>query len=144
MKVSVKIYREVEIKYLQVEAQVRYWEYGTVNGEEDTEGNLIPCKEGDFWKPLIDIDKGQIVNWEQGKYADVHYKICDNGSYYLLDSDKNVLLGICNDYVPDMLASNGKGDGDYIILTINEDGIIENWEADISDFTQDEFSIITD
>ena len=135
MKVSVKIYREVEIKYLQVEAQVRYW-------DDAEDGEYIPCKDGELWKPLIDFDKGQIINWQQGKVASVHYKVCDAGSYYLLDPEKNILLSIHNDYVPSILSPEDSGYGDYIIMEIDEDGFIRDWKADISDFTQDEWSVI--
>ena len=32
--------------YLEVEAEVRYWEDATVNGQEDEAGTLIPFKFG--------------------------------------------------------------------------------------------------
>ncbi|MEN9656319.1 MAG: hypothetical protein RL311_1295, partial [Bacteroidota bacterium] len=51
MKHTIKVDKEVEIKTLVVKAAVRYYEDATVNGIEDVEGNLIPCKEGDLWCP---------------------------------------------------------------------------------------------
>lgn len=47
MKITIKVEKEVEIKTLEVRAGVRYWEDATVNGNEDSEGELIPCREGD-------------------------------------------------------------------------------------------------
>ena len=77
MKATVKIEKEVELKTLVVKAGVRYYEDATVNGVEDTEGDLIPCKQGELWCPIIDIDSGVITNWKQGVKAEVHYKVCD-------------------------------------------------------------------
>ena len=54
MKVKLKIEKELEVKYLQVKAGARYWEDTIVDGVEDTEGSLIPCREGDYWCPLIE------------------------------------------------------------------------------------------
>jgi hypothetical protein len=48
MKAIVKIEKEVELKTLVVKAGVRYYVDGTVNGIEDAEGNLIPCKQGEL------------------------------------------------------------------------------------------------
>lgn len=69
MKAKIKIEKEVELKTLSVKAGVRYWEDAEVNGVEDTDGTLIPCRNGDDWCPEIDIETGRILNWEQGKTA---------------------------------------------------------------------------
>lgn len=135
MKVTVKIEKEVEIKTLEAKAGVRYWEDSTVNGVDDNyNGDLIPCRVGDYWCPVIDIDSGVILNWSKGVKAEVHYKVCDDGSYYLKDVDGNVALSIENDYVPSILCPKENGFGDYIIMDVDEDGKIENWKADIKDF----------
>lgn len=129
MKATVKTIKEVDIKYLRIEARVRYWEDTAVNGEEDTEdGDNIPCKVCDSWKPLIDIDNGVIVNWPKGTTADVHYKVCDQGEYFLLDADRNEVLSLKNgSYVPNKLIPDHDGFGDYIIMQIDENGKILNW-----------------
>ena len=138
MKARIKIEKEVDIKYCQVKAEVRYWEDSEVNGVEDENGNLIPCRVGDLWCPLIDIDNGVIINWEEGKEAKVHYKVCDAGSYYLQDEQGETILSIEDNYVPNSLIPGEYGD--YIVMTINKDGVIKEWKSspDISDFLNDE------
>ena len=137
MKVTIK--KEVAVRFLQVEANVRYWEDSTVNGVEDTEdGDLIPCKEGGLWKPLIDMKTGIIENWEQGKRASVHYKVCDEGVYSLLEEFTNELAVKVDGYVPSIMSPGGSGFGDYIIMDINEDGLINKWVANLEDFQEEE------
>lgn len=127
MKATVKINKEVDIKYLRIEAEVRHWEDAEVNGKDDTEdGDNIPCKDGDLWKPLIDIDNGVIVDWPKGTTANVHYKVCDAGKYSLLDENHNVVLSI-DDYVPNKLIPDRDSYGDYIVMKIDENGKILNW-----------------
>ena len=134
MKVVVKVKTKVEVKTLKVKAGVRYWEDATVDGIEDEKGDLIPCRDGDYWCPEIDIDKGKITNWKQGVKADVHYKVCDDGSYYLQDSDGKTILSIENNYVPEIMCPSDKGYGDYIIMNIDENGVIANWNPSIKGF----------
>lgn len=138
MKIKIKVEKEVEIKYCQVAAHVRYWEDAEVNGVEDTDGTLIPCRDGDLWCPQINVDTGVIVNWEQGKTAKVHFKVCDSGSYSLQNEYGNNILMIEDDYVPNKLIPGEYGD--YIIMSIDENGKIIEWEtpADFSDFIKDE------
>ena len=52
--------------YIEVEAEVRYWEDATVNGQEDTTGTLMPFRFGDKWCPTIRLEDGWIVNWPEG------------------------------------------------------------------------------
>lgn len=137
MKVKIKKEVEVTVKTLKVRAGARYWEDATVNGIEDTEGKLIPCREGDNWCPIIDIETGRITNWETGKTADIHYKVCDDGDYHILDENDEEVLHL-NGYVPDILAINDNGYGDYIILEINEEGFIKDWKFDISNFIDED------
>lgn len=137
MKIKLKIEKEFDAKFLQVEAGVRYWEDASVNGVTDEEGDLIPCRDGDTWCPIIEIDTGKIVNWEIGKTADVHYKVCDNGVYILQDSNRDHLKTI-EDYVISDLAIGESGYGDYIIMKIDSNGIIENWKPTLEDFQDDE------
>lgn len=138
MKAEIRIKKEVDIKTLLVEAGVRYWEDATVNGIEDENGDLIPCRIGDLWKPIIDVDSGVILNWEQGKKVEVHYKVCDAGNYYLKDENNEIVISLEDDYVPNILCPNDDGYGDYIIMSIDENGVIENWKPTISDFINSE------
>lgn len=139
MKTTVLVKQEVEITTLEVKAGVRYWEDSEFNGENDTEdGDLVPCKVGSVWCPIIDIDNGVITNWNKGVKAEIHYKVCDNGCYYLKDNVNNVILSIEQDYVPKILCPKDNGWGDYIIMDIDENGKISDWKIDIEDFQPSE------
>lgn len=139
--VEVKTKAQVAVKYLQAKCGVRYWEDATVNGEEDTDGSRIPLRDpkpndslgGGIWLPLIDIDAGTIEGWPKGTTASVHYKVCDDGEYHLLDPDRNVVASIAG-YVPSIMCPGGKGYGDYVIMQIDGDGRILNWSVDLSEF----------
>lgn len=136
MKTTIKVGKEVELKTLEVRANVRYWENTEVNSEADTDGTLMPCREGGLWCPVIDLDSGQILNWEKGKSANVHYKVCDEGIYYLKDNEGNVVLSIEEDYVPKMMCPKENGYGDYIIMDIDGNGFIQDWEQTLEGFTK--------
>lgn len=127
----------VDAAYLMVRASPRYWEDAMVNGIQDDNGDLIPCRIKDNWCPTIDIETGLIINWEKsglGPSAKVHYKICDIGTYILLDKEMDVIAR-SNSHVPKML-QGGEGDSDYIIMNIDFDGQIQGWEIDNSSFNE--------
>jgi len=112
---------------LLVSAGVRYWEDATVNGVKDENGTLIPLRSGDRWKPTIELTTGRVMDWPQGITAKIHYKVCDDGEYWLEDA-QGARIKYKGDYVPNGLLCMGyDGYGDYIILTINTNGIIEDW-----------------
>jgi hypothetical protein len=138
MKTKIKIEKEVELKTLIVDAGARYWEDTSVDDVDDTNGDLIPCREGERWKPIIDIETGVITNWKQGVKANVHYKVCDDGIYHLADEKGDIVL-TKDGYVPGILDLDGESYGDYIILEIDETGKINNWnnDPDIKDFFPD-------
>jgi len=129
MKLKIRTKKEVDIKTLVVKAEVRYWEDATVDGVEDDNGNLIPCRSGDLWNPIIDIETGVITNWKQGTKAEVHYKVCDCGSYYLQDGNGDEVLMIEDNYVPSIMCPKEAGYGDYIIMDIDENGKIDKWKC---------------
>lgn len=64
-------------------------------------------------------------------------KICDSGTYFLLDKDKKAICKIAS-YVPNGLIPDSDDCGDYICLKINSDCTIENWleNPDYSDFIE--------
>lgn len=138
MKVTITIKKEIEVKTLKVYAYARYWEDASVNGIEDTEGELIPCRNGDNWCPIIDIDKGVITNWTQGVTADIHYKCADCCAWELYDADDNFIVGETDGYVPGTLSPAGNGYGDYIKMNVGADGKIEGWAFEIDDFLGEE------
>ena len=114
--------------YIEVEAEVRYWDDASVNGQEDTEGKLMPFRFGDKWCPTIRLEDGAIVNWPEGTTADVHYKVCDAGEYWLSEEAGRVAKW-AGFYVPsDFLCHGDEGYGDYIIFKVGADGRIEGWK----------------
>lgn len=109
-------------------AGVRYWEDATVNGIEDEDGSRIPCRLGDYWCPTIDLATGTILNWPEGTTADIHYKVCDDGEYWLADAEGNKLAHR-DGYVPGAFLCHGDdGYGDYVIMTVGPDGKIADYE----------------
>jgi len=120
--------------YLAVEAEPRYWEDTTVNGVVDEDGILIPCRDGAFWKPIIELSSGKIINWELGKSANIHYKVCDQGEYFLLDANQKKIKKYNGYYVPDeVLCVDDEGYGDYIIMSVDMDGVIKNYKPIIEE-----------
>lgn len=136
MSAQITVYRPVtvEAKYLKVEAEVRYWEDGSVNGQAENDDNpTIPCRSGDCWAPVIDLGTGKIIGWPGGTIAEVHYKVCDAGRYSLLDADRNEIVAI-DGYVPAIMSPGGNGFGDYIIMSIGPDGQIADWLIELDEF----------
>lgn len=116
-----------QAKFIEVNAGVRYWEDALLNGEEDSEGR-IPLRKGDYWSPVIELSTGRVLDWPEGHTADIHYKVCDDGEYWLLDEAGDRILKWKSDYVPNgILCVDDNGYGDYIIMTIGHDGKIVGW-----------------
>lgn len=88
---------------------------------------------------VIDLKNRKVLDWnyEEG-YLRMWAKVCDGGTYTLLDKDKNPICQI-NGYVPNKLIPPfEKGWGDYIELAIEADGTIREWPTtpDFSDFVE--------
>ena len=115
---------------IRIDAEPRYPEDAYINGEgEDNDNPKMPFlvkQEGTqcgwCWKLDIDIKTGEIIGWPKDVKAKVHYKVCDccGIKYEGLEY---------SDYVPDFLAIDDQGYGDYIILSI-EDGKIVDWDEE--------------
>ena len=133
MIIEIQETKEVNVTALKVEAGVRYWEDATVNGVKDEEGTLIPCREGDYWNLLINLDDGKILNWKQGVSASVHYKVCDAGKYSLMNKIA-IVVQKKDVYVPKMLCPKEEGYGDYIIMDIDDNGFIQKWKVSFNEF----------
>jgi len=127
-----------DITLLKADLGVRHWESASINGIYDNdESPTMPCRDDGRWKPVIDWETGQIMNWETGKTASTCYKVVDDGIYRLFDSKGNELAVLFYDYVPDMMCPSGTGFGDYVIMDIDKNGFIENWENNIKDFMEE-------
>lgn len=139
MKLTITKPQEIDAKYLKIIAHVRYWEDSEINGESDNDifenDELSPTmpfavKENDewVWKPIIDIEEQKVVDWPEGVTADIHYKVCDEGTYQILDENMNVLVSV-DSYVPECIGEWG----DYIVMHINEDGTIDDFTFEQDD-----------
>lgn len=143
MKANIKTTKEVDVKYFVIDTNVFYWEDTEVNGTDDidfgqTEGEGEPRMPGAYrimdkptdhlmsnhfrWSITIDVETGKVLDWPVGTTARVHYKICDEGTYALLDENKQEIIKV-ESYVPDCIGECG----DYIILIIDENGQIANF-----------------
>jgi len=91
-----------------------------VNHGEENIPNDFPGRVGDVLTLLIDIDTRRIVGWPAGKTFDLHMKVRDDGSYYLLDGQRQV-RAIEREYVPDCIPGSY---GDYVEMQICNDGTI--------------------
>lgn len=142
MQIEITNKSVVSVSRLKVNAAVRYWEDASVNGVEDTDGTLIPHRNGDNWEPVIDLATGKVIDWPAGTVADVHYKVCDAGLYWLLN-DEGVEVAKWNDhYVPsEFLCHGDNGYGDYIIFKVDGEGQIQNWRTPSVD--PDEWTSVT-
>ena len=126
-----------DVKYLQVVVPIRHPEDAMVDGVEDIEGKLLPWVSGKCWCPTILIETGQILNWPEETTADILFKVVDEGRYVLFDTYWSE-IEVREDYVPDIMCPGGEGYGDYIIMSIDENGFIKNWNPDLSDWKKEE------
>ena len=142
MEVTLLKQETVNLKYAQCKLRIRNWEVFTVNGKEDDNDNPETpfAKDKKYWCPLIDIDEGKIVDWPQGVTLDVCAKTCDENIVYFFDENKNAIewfdeeeqevLSCYDGYVPEFLDPSGEGYGDYVELTVDEDGTIEEFNKE--------------
>lgn len=135
MDIELTVTKVFDVKFLQASCGVRYWEDATVDGVSDESGVGVPCKNGDNWEPLIDLEAGVILNWEKGKTADIYFKVCDCGEYTLLDTDKNEVKKI-DGYVPEIMCPEGDGYGDYVCMKIDGEGKIAKWNLSFDEFNK--------
>ncbi len=125
-----------KVKYLNIDAGVRYWNDSCINGNEDADDDpkmpfAIKIKDSKWrWRPIIEVEQGKIVNWPTYIYAAINYKVCDD--FYCAGVDENgVVLAEYGGYVPTIMSPDGGGWGDYIIMHVNAEGIIENWDKEL-------------
>ena len=89
---------------------------------------------------LIDLKESKVVGWNhEDGYLRLWAKVCDAGTYTLMDAEKKSLCQICG-YVPNKLIPPlEKGFGDYIELAIKADGTVNGWPTtpDLSEFIEE-------
>ena len=138
-----------DIKTIAVKAVVRYPEdaefieekfdeqnrpYNNYINDDDTNPK-IPFIEVEYdnygrkkfyWQPTIDIENGRILSWPEGVKAHVFYKVCDEFECTIYDISGNEVL-YYEGYVPDFMAIEDEGYGDYIDMIVDENGYIKDW-----------------
>ena len=129
MKVTVIEKSQVEIKSVLIDINPRHL---------DEEEKPVPMLIGDNWEVIVDLESGKIRDWPQGEEREYYWKICDAGSYHLLDESDKATLSINNNYVPNNLLPGEWGD--YLDLKINSEGVITNWLSNptAEDFYKDD------
>ena len=135
MKLKLKTIAEKDVRWLEVDAGVSYWEDGEINGKTDDENTPnMPFTEqnedGEWrWRIKIDVNNGRIEGWPAGNTANVHYKVCDEGNYRLTDVNGDTVMECENEYVPECIGEYG----DYIVMDIDANGYIEDFSFDQRD-----------
>ena len=136
------------VKYIRLVLPIRY--------EEEDMPNCMPFRNGNIFDITYDIKNGNIVDFikdaihidgiikwnstenrvsanmlEDNLIFELNdLKVTDEGSYYLLDENLNILYSIKEDYVPDSHSVDGEY-GDYIHLHIDlKNGKILNIKKD--------------
>jgi hypothetical protein len=131
MEIELNSARTANVAFIEVSAGVRYWEDTYINGVADDDGQ-IPLRNGDLWCPVIDLQTGEVNGWPTGMVADVHYKVCDDGEYWLQDENGARVAKWDGYYVPDDILCVGEnGYGDYIIFKIGADGKVTGWKTPV-------------
>lgn len=140
---------EVDIKYIDCYLFSRYWEDSDISLNESEyeevkeDGSNLPksmflpynpeitsykgFKDDYCFYMRIDPETGKILNWEQGYSMKIHWKVVDQGIYKYIDNNDNIVANLDCEYVPDYLAIEDSGYGDYVIMNIDKDGNILNW-----------------
>jgi hypothetical protein len=130
MKATVRIEKEVDIKAVLIDIAPRY--IGDRDDDDMPTDFPLLSENKDAWRASVNIDTGEIANWPIGDARKMHVKVCDAGIYKLIDVDGNIVAEK-DGYVPDVVPNDY---GDYVVLNINENGVIDNWNsnASIDDF----------
>ncbi len=105
---------EVEACGIRVVVPVRY---------EDDQESLQGCPgfDGETLDIILDLD-GTVRGWD-GVSRHIHLKVCDEGTYSLLDGIDDPIASV-SDYVPHCLPQEY---GDYLVMRVQESGDIERW-----------------
>lgn len=133
MKVTIS--REVDLERLNIYALPVSWANTLVNGVNDTpDGNNIPCKFGVTWCPVIEIDTGRIINWKKGTTASIHYKLPGALGYEVADEYEEIIVDTIVSSVPKTLSIGTNNYKNTIIMDIDENGVIANWNFKWEEF----------
>ena len=134
MKIKVMKEVEIEVKKVVIEFCPRYLdeEESAFHKSKDT-----PMFDGNKVSITFSPETGVIFGWPDSKPVSIYEKICDEGTYILLDENNNEVAAIRENHVPSVVPNEF---GDYISLEINDMGKITNFipNPDFSDFFESE------
>jgi hypothetical protein len=135
MKTTIKVEKVVDIKSVLIDIKPSY----IGDNDDDDMSTDFPLlnEQKTAWIAIVDVETGIIDNWPTGEAREMHVKVCDSGTYRLIDSDGNEIAAIVEGYVPNGLVPGSYGD--YVELSIDETGRITNWPKypDFSEFFED-------
>lgn len=118
MKLSAMKEVEIDAAKVRIEFRPRHMD------EEDCVFNKsTPMLKDGIFSITYDIETGVVDDWPKNESFECYEKVTDGGCYYLLNSEGVEIASIVEDYVPDCV--NNKW-GDYVIIKINGDGVLEN------------------
>lgn len=148
MKQTIKVEKEFDLATAECQIFSRYWEDAELNGiREDAEKPKMPgvCPVKHFfydkkqlaWCPVIDLDRGCIINWPVGNVAKIHYKSCDENRIVIRDRHGDLVKDY-EGYVPRFLDPYRDGFGDYVIMEIDSNGYIRYFDNNLDDIFDDE------
>jgi hypothetical protein len=110
------ITKTVEVETIRISVPVRY-------EEEDIPYDYFG-RNKDMWEIEFNVNNGQIVGFA-GDSISIHMKVVDCFQCQIKDVDGSTVKEYGPDYVPEFMP--GEHYGDYVILDINEKGVIVNW-----------------
>jgi hypothetical protein len=118
VNVNVPVIIEKQATTIKCELAVQY-------GEEDIPNNF-PGRNGDLLTIVLDLNTKKVRDWpaDYGE-AGCHMKVCDQGTYTLIDDVGEEIVRIENDYVPSCIPQQY---GDYVEFDIAPDGTLIGWE----------------
>ena len=142
------LYSDLILKAKYIRIILPYFRGDELFSVEDDEGDL-PVEDKNFAIPLydegnrqfdftVDIADAKVCDWSYNSFFRFRAKVCDSGTYVLLDKDMNPILQIAG-YVPDeVIPPQEYSWGDYVEFDISADGKVMNWpkEPDLSVFAE--------
>lgn len=142
MRTKIKIEQDVEVAGIECWIHPRRWDTSEINGVEDDNAEpKMPLIEEHFgelaWHIIINPNTGQICQWPQGTTASIHYKSVDENYIQFLD-DRLGIIKEYEGYVPNFLCPKEPGYGDYVIMDIDENGYIQNFNNNLDDILNEE------
>lgn len=132
------------IRYVKAVIEPISFETSYINGKKDSNKNtkmpgIYENEDGKKLSIEIDLETGKVINWPNGTYAQMSYKVGDYGEYTMYDKDWKRLC-VYEGYVPELFQLEEKEkNGDWFSIKIGKDGKIKNFPtgADLQLMTND-------